>query len=82
MTTHSLFATRIYAAPLQRQPWQAFNERLRQECLQLQADDAAGRHFQAQHRITGRGKLMNEFFGCRPPVPDAGVVFVKNDHAA
>ena len=43
MTTHSLFATRVYAAPLQRQPWQVFNERLRQECLQLQADDAAGR---------------------------------------
>ena len=49
MTTHSLFATRVYAAPLQRQPWQAFNERLRQECLQLQADDAAGRAWSGSH---------------------------------
>ena len=43
----SFFPTRIYAAPLQRQPWKAFNDRLLRECLQLRHDDGAGQRWSA-----------------------------------
>ena len=47
MSVQSFFPTRIYAAPLQRQPWKAFNDRLLRECLQLRHDDVAGQRWSA-----------------------------------
>jgi uncharacterized protein (TIGR02466 family) len=47
MATQSLFPTLVYSARLQASGWQAFNRRLRAECLQLRADDAAGRAWSA-----------------------------------
>jgi uncharacterized protein (TIGR02466 family) len=47
MSVRSFFPTRIYAAPLQRQPWQPFNQRLLAECLQLRHDDVAGLRWSA-----------------------------------
>jgi len=45
MTTHSLFPTLVYSAPLQRARWRAFNHQLLRECKQLRADDEAGRRW-------------------------------------
>ena len=45
----SFFPTRIYAAPLQRQPWKPFNDRLLQECLQMRHDDVAGQRWSAKN---------------------------------
>ena len=47
----------------------------------ITADNAAGRNAQVEDRIVGRGKLMNEFFGRRAAVPDAGIAFLQNHHA-
>ena len=47
MSVQSFFPTRVYAAPLQRQPWKSFNDRLLRECLQLQHDDVAGQRWSA-----------------------------------
>ena len=43
MGTRELFPTRVYAAALIKRGGPALNQRLLQECLQLEADDAAGR---------------------------------------
>jgi uncharacterized protein (TIGR02466 family) len=45
VSVQSFFPTRIYAAPLQRQPWKPFNDRLLQECLQMRHDDVAGQRW-------------------------------------
>ncbi len=45
MAIRTLFPTRIYAAALQRQGLAELNERLLDECLQLRADDSAGRRW-------------------------------------
>ena len=47
MATMSVFPTFIYSARLQPTGWQALNRRLLEECLQLRADDAAGRAWSA-----------------------------------
>jgi uncharacterized protein (TIGR02466 family) len=49
MSVQSFFPTRIYAAPLQRQPRKAFNDRLLRECLQLRYDDVAGQRWSASN---------------------------------
>ena len=49
MSVQSFFPTRIYAAPLQRQPWKPFNDRLLQECLQMRHDDVAGQRWSAKN---------------------------------
>lgn len=49
MSVQSFFPTRIYAAPLQRQPWKPFNDRLLQECLQMQHDDVAGQRWSSKN---------------------------------
>ncbi|HLW23513.1 MAG TPA: TIGR02466 family protein [Steroidobacteraceae bacterium] len=43
------FATRIYSARLMRAAAQSFNRALRDECLQLERDDAAGRRWSARN---------------------------------
>lgn len=48
MAIHSLFPTRVYAAPLQATGTQAFNARLLRECAQYAADDHAGREWSRQ----------------------------------
>jgi len=45
MTVHALFPTRIYEGALQRGGSRALNRQLLKECLQLRADDAAGRRW-------------------------------------
>ena len=45
MTVHALFPTRVYAAALQRNGSRALNRQLLKECLQLRADDLAGRRW-------------------------------------
>lgn len=45
MTTHTLFPTLVYEAPLQRTNWRAFNRQLLRECLQLRHDDDAGQRW-------------------------------------
>jgi uncharacterized protein (TIGR02466 family) len=45
LPAHSFFPTRIYAASLPRSRVDALNRRLLAECLQLRADDAAGRRW-------------------------------------
>jgi uncharacterized protein (TIGR02466 family) len=45
MTVHALFPTRIYAGALQRHGSRALNRQLLKECLQLRADDLAGRRW-------------------------------------
>jgi len=47
MTLQRLFPTLVYQGHLKRNGWQAFNNRLLRECLQLRADDAAGRQWSA-----------------------------------
>jgi uncharacterized protein (TIGR02466 family) len=49
MTTQKLFPTLVYASRLQSGPWQAFNERLLRECLQLRIDDESGRRWSARN---------------------------------
>jgi len=49
MAVQTFFPTRIYASPLQRQPWKPFNDRLLQECLQLAEDDGAGQRWSAKN---------------------------------
>jgi uncharacterized protein (TIGR02466 family) len=49
MTVQTFFPTRVYAAPLQRQPWKPFNDRLLRECLQLAEDDGAGQRWSAKN---------------------------------
>ena len=49
MTTHTLFPTQVYAAPLQRQGAAPFNRQLLKEAQQLRADDAAGRRWSAKN---------------------------------
>jgi uncharacterized protein (TIGR02466 family) len=49
LSVQSFFPTRIYAAPLQRQPWKPFNDRLLQECLQMRHDDVAGQRWSAKN---------------------------------
>jgi len=45
MTVHAVFPTRIYAGALHRRGSRALNRQLLKECLQLRADDAAGRRW-------------------------------------
>jgi uncharacterized protein (TIGR02466 family) len=45
MTLHALFPTRVYAGALQRRGSGALNRQLLKECLQLRADDLAGRRW-------------------------------------
>lgn len=45
MSIHVLFPTLVYTARLQRSDWQTLNNRLHKECLQLRADDVAGRRW-------------------------------------
>lgn len=45
MTVYALFPTRVYAGALQRNGSRALNRQLLQECLQLRADDPAGRRW-------------------------------------
>lgn len=49
MTTHALFPTLVHSVPLQASGWRKLNDRLLQECLQLRADDAAGRRWSARN---------------------------------
>ena len=49
MSVQSFFPTRIYAAPLQRQPWKPFNDRLLLECLQMRHDDVAGQRWSSKN---------------------------------
>lgn len=49
MPTQSLFPTLVYAAPLQRRGLADLNRRLLRECLQLRADDDAGRRWSARN---------------------------------
>jgi uncharacterized protein (TIGR02466 family) len=49
MTVHALFPTRVYADALQRNGSAALNRQLLEECLQLRADDAAGRLWSKHH---------------------------------
>ncbi len=49
MPTRALFPTLVYEAPLQRTGLAELNRRLLRECLQLQADDAAGRRWSARN---------------------------------
>jgi uncharacterized protein (TIGR02466 family) len=45
MTLHALFPTRVYESALQRGGSRALNLQLLKECLQLRADDLAGRRW-------------------------------------
>lgn len=45
MTVQRLFPTLLYRARLKQTGWQAFNNRLLQECLQLRADDVGGQRW-------------------------------------
>jgi uncharacterized protein (TIGR02466 family) len=45
MTVERLFPTLVYRGHLKHNGWQAFNNRLLRECLQLRADDAGGRRW-------------------------------------
>jgi uncharacterized protein (TIGR02466 family) len=45
MTLHALFATRVYTGVLQRSGTPALNRQLLKECIQLRADDGAGRRW-------------------------------------
>lgn len=45
MSVHTLFPTRVYSSALQRNGGRALNRQLLEECLQLRADDAAGRRW-------------------------------------
>ncbi|MFZ9653571.1 MAG: hypothetical protein EBR15_06265 [Gammaproteobacteria bacterium] len=45
MTLRTLFPTQLYVAPLMTRGAAAFNARLLRECLQLRADDPAGRRW-------------------------------------
>ena len=45
MTAHTLFATRVYTAALQRSGSRELNRQLVKECIQLREDDAAGRRW-------------------------------------
>jgi uncharacterized protein (TIGR02466 family) len=47
MPIHSYFSTLVYTAALQRRGTRELNARLLQECRQLRADDASGRHWSA-----------------------------------
>lgn len=49
MSTLTLFATQVYAAPLMHAGARAFNARLLRECLQLREDDGAGRRWSARN---------------------------------
>ena len=49
MTTHSLFPTLIYSAPLRRSGARELNARLLRECEQLEQDDEAGRRWSAKN---------------------------------
>ena len=56
MGTELLFPTLVYRAPLQRRAGRAtraLNARLLRECLQLRADDSAGRRWSARHYPNG-----------------------------
>ncbi len=49
MATQALFPTLVYTARLPQTGWSDFNGRLLRECLQLRADDAAGRRWSKQN---------------------------------
>jgi uncharacterized protein (TIGR02466 family) len=49
MTVRSLFATQVYTSSLQGSDRGELNRRLLRECLQLRADDAAGRRWSARN---------------------------------
>ena len=49
MPTRALFPTLVYEAPLQRTGLAELNRRLLRECLQLEADDDAGRRWSARN---------------------------------
>ena len=49
MATRAYFPTLVYTAALQKRGSAAFNARLLRECLQLRADDAAGRRWSARN---------------------------------
>jgi uncharacterized protein (TIGR02466 family) len=49
MAIQALFPTLIYAAALQKRGAHSFNQRLLRECLQLRADDVAGRNWSRTH---------------------------------
>src|SRR5262249_33034375 len=44
-----LFPTLLYRGRLKQSAWRAFNNRLLRECLQLRADDSAGRRWSARN---------------------------------
>lgn len=50
---HSLFPTRVWAAPLRRGGASALNRQLLRECLQLRIDDAAGRAWSQRNYLGG-----------------------------
>ena len=52
-TLHSLFPTRVWAAPLQRGGARVLNRQLLRECLQLRIDDAAGRAWSQRNYLGG-----------------------------
>jgi uncharacterized protein (TIGR02466 family) len=45
MTIHALFPTRVYTSALERKGSRALNRQLVKECMQLRADDIAGRRW-------------------------------------
>ena len=45
MTVHALFPTRVYTSALERNGSRALNRQLVKECIQLRADDIAGRRW-------------------------------------
>jgi len=49
MTVRALFATQVYSSSLQGSDRGELNRRLLRECLQLRADDAAGRRWSARN---------------------------------
>ena len=47
----------------------------------IAADDPAGRHFEAEDRVAGGGKLVHQFARGRAAVEGAGVGLFQDDHA-
>ena len=53
MTLHALFPTRVYSAALQRGGSRELNRQLLKECIQLRADDRAGRRWSKRNYPRG-----------------------------
>ena len=47
----------------------------------VSADDAAGGHPEAEHRIARRRELMGQLLGRRPAIPGAGIRVLEDHHA-